>query len=287
MKRKKIGVIVTGLILSGILALSPAVSLYAEDGTVSVYEAEADENLSGQQTGEDESSNQPSDTGNSDIPSDETGDTGNQEDNSDTGSQDDADTSEDPQTPAEDGSDEGQPGDDTQTGEDSNPGDDQTGNDDSDEEQPGESNPGDETPEEPEEPFTGLQEQPDGSWYYLIEGILQDTYTGLVKDTDGTWYYVENGIVKSCSRNGGKNGWQLFSISRWTSSDGKQLKKHLELEFEKNKNHQIYWDDIAIFCHANEYELGIYKMNPGDVIEIDNIYELARLDHRYQIYVKK
>ena len=80
MKRKKIGVIVTGLILSGILALSPAVSLYAEDGTVSVYEAEADENLSGQQTGEDESSNQPSDTGNSDIPSDETGDTGNQED---------------------------------------------------------------------------------------------------------------------------------------------------------------------------------------------------------------
>ena len=106
-------------------------------------------------------------------------------------------------------------------------------------------------------------------------------------ETDEWLLSVENGIVKSCSRNGGKNGWQLFSISRWTSSDGKRLKKHLELEFEKNKNHQIYWDDIAIFCHANEYELGIYKMNPGDVIEIDNIYELARLDHRYQIYVKK
>lgn len=106
-------------------------------------------------------------------------------------------------------------------------------------------------------------------------------------ETDEWLLSVENGIVKSCSRNGGKNGWQLFSISRWTSSDGKRLKKHLELEFEKNKNYQIYWDDIAIFCHANDYELGIYKMNPGDVIEIDNISELARLDHRYQIYVKK
>lgn len=106
-------------------------------------------------------------------------------------------------------------------------------------------------------------------------------------ETDEWLLSVENGIVKSCSRNGGKNGWQLFSISRWTSSDGKRLKKHLELEFEKNKSYQIYWDDIAIFCHANDYELGIYKMNPGDVIEIDNISELARLDHRYQIYVKK
>ena len=107
------------------------------------------------------------------------------------------------------------------------------------------------------------------------------------RETDEWLLSVENGIVKSCSRNGGKTGWQLFSISRWTSSDGKRLKKHLELEFEKNKNYQIYWDDIAIFCHANDYELGIYKMNPGDVIEIDNISELARLDHRYQIYVKK
>lgn len=32
---------------------------------------------------------------------------------------------------------------------------------------------------------------------------------------------VENGIVRACSRNGGKRGWQLYSISRWTGEDGK------------------------------------------------------------------
>ena len=41
---------------------------------------------------------------------------------------------------------------------------------------------------------------------------------------------VESGKVVSCSRTGGKNGWQLYSVSRWTSDDGKRLKKHLETD---------------------------------------------------------
>lgn len=104
-------------------------------------------------------------------------------------------------------------------------------------------------------------------------------------DTDEWLLTVENGIVKSCSRSGGKDGWQLYSISRWTTQDGKKLKEHLELEFELKKNQQIYWDDIALFCHPEDYHLGIQKMNHKDVIEIDSIYELAQLDNHYKKYI--
>lgn len=104
-------------------------------------------------------------------------------------------------------------------------------------------------------------------------------------DTDEWLLTVENGIVKSCSRSGGKDGWQLYSISRWTTQDGKKLKKHLELEFELKKNQQIYWDDIALFCHPEDYHLGIQEMNRKDVIEIDSIYELAQLDNYYKKYI--
>ena len=104
-------------------------------------------------------------------------------------------------------------------------------------------------------------------------------------DTDEWLLTVENGIVKSCSRSGGKGGWQLYSISRWTAQDGRKLKKHLELEFELKKNQQIYWDDIALFCHPEDYHLGIQKMNHKDVIEIDSIYELAQLDNHYKKYI--
>ena len=100
-------------------------------------------------------------------------------------------------------------------------------------------------------------------------------------ETDEWLMQVENGIVRSCSRTGGRGGWQLFSVSRWSGEDGKRLKKHLELEFEEKKNRQIYWDDVAMFCHFQEYELGIYPMQKGDLIEIDDFSELCELDPSY------
>ena len=96
---------------------------------------------------------------------------------------------------------------------------------------------------------------------------------------------VEDGIVKSCSRTGGSCGWQLFSISRWSAEDGKKLKKHLEVEFEKIQNRQIYWDDVAMFCYPEEYRLGIWEMCMDDIIEVDNLSELAELDHSYAKYL--
>ena len=89
--------------------------------------------------------------------------------------------------------------------------------------------------------------------------------------TDEWLQTVENGIVTSCSRTGGKGGWQLYSISRWTAEDGKKLKHHLEEEFQQKKNRQIYWDDVAMFCHSEDYQLGIWPMSAGDVIEVDNL----------------
>lgn len=104
-------------------------------------------------------------------------------------------------------------------------------------------------------------------------------------ETDEWLMSVENGIVKSCSRTGGKKGWQLYSISRWSAEDGRRLKKHLEEEFEKKQNRQIYWDDVVMFCHFEEYELGIKKMGAEDIVEVDNLNELAVMDDSYNKYL--
>jgi len=48
------------------------------------------------------------------------------------------------------------------------------------------------------------------------------------------------------------------------------------------QNRQIYWDDVAMFCHPDEYELGIYPMEKTDIVEIDNLEELLDLDPSYQ-----
>lgn len=98
---------------------------------------------------------------------------------------------------------------------------------------------------------------------------------------------LRNGIACGCSRNGGREGWQLYSVSRWTKQDGKKLKKYLEQEFVVNGNKQLYWDDVALFCHPEEFQLGITEMKRGDIVEIDDLEELAAIDCNYQKYLKE
>ena len=103
--------------------------------------------------------------------------------------------------------------------------------------------------------------------------------------TDEWLMSAQNGIVTGCSRTGGSHGWQLYSISRWNAEDGKKLKKHLEIEFEQKKNRQIYWDDVPMFCYPQEYQLGIREMHRNDIVEIDGIDELIKLDGSYRMYL--
>lgn len=97
---------------------------------------------------------------------------------------------------------------------------------------------------------------------------------------------LDNDIVCGCCRNGGNEGWQLYSVSRWTKQDGQKLKKYLEYEFTVKQNKQIYWDDVALFCYPEEFQLGVSEMKKGDIVEIDDLKELAALDRSYQTYLK-
>lgn len=103
----------------------------------------------------------------------------------------------------------------------------------------------------------------------------------MENETDEWLMTVENGIVTHCSRTGGKKGWQLFGVSRWNAEDGRKLKRHVEMEFEEKRNRQIYWDDIAMFCYPEEYQLGIREMGVCDLTEVDSVRELIKLDKSY------
>lgn len=105
------------------------------------------------------------------------------------------------------------------------------------------------------------------------------------KQTNEWLMTVQDGKVISCSRTGGEKGWQLFSVSRWTKEDGEKLKKYLEIEFDQNHNRQIYWDDVAMFCHFDDFRLGIKEMMDGDVTEVDSIAELVLVDKSYEKYI--
>ena len=134
----------------------------------------------------------------------------------------------------------------------------------------------------------------DGDQIIYNDGILSPEFERSGYNavwTDGPtkeWLLtVEDGVVTGCSRTGGSGGWQLYSISRWTAADGRKLRRHLELEFEEKRNRQIYWDDVALFCHPEEYTLGIRPMAAADVREIDDLDELIAADPGYAQYAER
>ena len=107
------------------------------------------------------------------------------------------------------------------------------------------------------------------------------------RETSEWLLQVENDRILSCSRDGGRRGWILYSISRWTREDGIRLRRHLEIEFEEKQNRQIYWDDVPLFCFREEYRLGIRPMRASDVQEIDSLEELIALEPAYAGWAEK
>jgi len=93
-----------------------------------------------------------------------------------------------------------------------------------------------------------------------------------LQTTDGEGYVV------SCSRSGGKKGWQLFSISFWSENDGQKLCRHIEEIFVERAITDIFWDDVPMFYFKDEYRLKIRQIQHNDLVEIDNLSELSIID---------
>ena len=66
-----------------------------------------------------------------------------------------------------------------------------------------------------------------------------------------------------------------------TASDSAKLANLVKDEF-KAQNHDIYWDDVAMFKYPDQFNLTVHKVGPNDIIEIDSLDELKALDSSYK-----
>lgn len=113
-----------------------------------------------------------------------------------------------------------------------------------------------------------------------------NSYSGYVcikKQDDGylnEWMLTldNNHKIINCKRNGGNTGFILKSFSFWNKNDSFKLRKYLEIEYIINKNTNIYWDDVAMFVHKNEFELYGYIINQNNLIEIDTLEEYLEIN---------
>ena len=94
---------------------------------------------------------------------------------------------------------------------------------------------------------------------------------------------LEGDTVTGCSRTGSDaGGWELHSVSFWSKEDGAKLARHLETDYVENQRTDIYWDDVALFCHPEDYRLGIRPISRDSLLEIDSYEELCEIDPSYR-----
>ena len=92
----------------------------------------------------------------------------------------------------------------------------------------------------------------------------------------------ENNKIVECFRNGSEKAWELKGLSFWTEEDSKKLKQYLIKQYKELNNKEIYWDDIAMFNYKEKFDLYGYKINKEDIIEIDGLNDLIKIDSSYK-----
>ena len=111
-------------------------------------------------------------------------------------------------------------------------------------------------------------------------------YAGTWEEATDEWAMeLENDRVVSCDPDGGRNAYRLWSISMWNETDGARLSELIRHYFEDVKDWSIYWDNVPMLLHLDEFNLGIRQINNDDIQEIDTLNELAQTDPSYIKYV--
>lgn len=98
---------------------------------------------------------------------------------------------------------------------------------------------------------------------------------------DSEWIAeCENGIIKNCITQGG-SGWVLRGISFWRKEDALRMGRQLTEAYKTAKLRNTFWDHIPLLLHPGDYQLGIRPICTTDLIEIDTLEELCRIDPTY------
>ena len=107
-------------------------------------------------------------------------------------------------------------------------------------------------------------------------------------DEKNEWLFRhdEDWFITECLKNGG-TGWGLRSISFWTESDAKRLRRQVTEAYEKQGLRDYYWDYVPLVFFQEDYTLKICPLSDDEITEIDTFEELCQYDPSYRNYKRE
>jgi len=107
----------------------------------------------------------------------------------------------------------------------------------------------------------------------------------FIEDTEDWCIETDsNGVIRRLAP-GGHNCYKDTGIFYWNLEDGMQLSKDILKVCREKSGWERYWSQVSFEIYKEHYQARIRECKKEDVIEIDTISELAKLDQNYLRYL--
>ena len=113
-----------------------------------------------------------------------------------------------------------------------------------------------------------FQKKLKGSCYY---GRMQQG------DSDDWVFDLDAGGLITRVGKGGTDAYNMVGVSYFVSEDARILKDEIEAAYCKEENGQLFWDEV-VDRHLDRLRLFVEPVETGQLVEIDTVEELKRVD---------
>ncbi len=108
------------------------------------------------------------------------------------------------------------------------------------------------------------------------------SYVGVYKDKTDDWRLImKNGRVTGM-KIGGTDCYHMYDITYWTEEDGEKMEKYLPMLYQSPGGKENYWDNVPLDVYNKEFYIEVRECGPNDIVEIDTLSELQKLDPIYR-----
>ena len=108
-------------------------------------------------------------------------------------------------------------------------------------------------------------------------------FLAIKKDRTDDWCFTEKDGIITSEQVGGINCWQMVGISYWNDTDGKKLSDHIEKTYTMPGGRERFWEQVPLVVFKDSYKVEIRPCSEDDIVEIDTISDLKKVDKLYEI----
>ena len=101
-------------------------------------------------------------------------------------------------------------------------------------------------------------------------------------ETDDWSFRMQDGHIVDYQQ-GNTYCYNYYGISYWTADDCTKLRNDWSEIYATDEGKNVFWEIVPLKLRKEKYQVEIRECQKSDIIEIDNYYELATLDKKYNI----